>query len=65
MVKPTRTSKKGDYAMKLSGKDLTDKDLAECITKKAHELWEKKGHIQGKDLDIWLEAEKIVKGSKA
>jgi hypothetical protein len=29
---------------------------------KANELWEKDGCKQGRDLDYWLQAEKIVKG---
>jgi len=47
-------------ATKRSGPELTDR-----IHKKAQELWEKKGRVQGKDLDIWLEAEKLVKSGKA
>jgi len=39
-------------------------NLDNCIRKKAYELWEKKGRISGKDLEIWLEAEKIVKAGK-
>jgi len=37
------------------------KDEAECIKKKAYELWEKDGRKQGRDLDYWLNAEKAVK----
>ena len=40
----------------------TKGNFDDCIRKKAYELWEKKGRISGKDLEIWLEAEKIVKG---
>jgi len=36
-------------------------DLAECIRQKAKELWEKDGCKQGRDLNYWLQAEKIVK----
>ncbi len=36
------------------------KDEAECIKKKAYELWEKGGCRQGRDLDYWLDAEKAV-----
>jgi len=42
---------------------LSDSDLNCRIQKKAKALWEKKGCVQGKDLDIWLEAEKLVKKS--
>lgn len=36
------------------------KDAAECVRKKAYELWEKDGRKQGRDLHYWLIAEKIV-----
>ena len=36
----------------------------EMIEKKAYELYEKRGREHGKDLDDWLEAEKIVKKKK-
>lgn len=38
--------------------------LNEMIQKKAYELYEKRGREQGKDLDDWLEAEKIVNGKR-
>jgi hypothetical protein len=38
--------------------------LYEMIQKKAYELYEKRGREQGKDLDDWLEAEKMVNGKK-
>ena len=44
---------------------LSEAELIDCIQKKAKELWGQKGHIQGKDLDIWLEAERLVKSGKA
>jgi len=37
------------------------KDEAECIKKKAYELWDKDGRKQGRDLNYWLNAEKAVK----
>jgi len=37
-------------------------DLTNNIREKARELWEKDGGKQGRDLDYWLQAEKIVKG---
>ena len=36
-------------------------DLTNCIKEKAKELWEKDGGKQGRDLEYWLQAEKIVK----
>jgi hypothetical protein len=38
------------------------KNMEGQIRSKARELWEQKGRVQGKDLEIWLEAERIVKG---
>lgn len=35
--------------------------LTDMIRKKAYELYEKRGKKQGRDIDNWLEAEKIVK----
>ena len=40
------------------------RNFTEKVRTKARELWEKKGRIQGKDLDIWLEAERMVKNGK-
>lgn len=34
------------------------------IAKKAYELYEQSGRIDGKDVEHWIEAEKIVLGSK-
>jgi len=33
-----------------------------CIKDKAKELWEKDGCKQGRDLEYWLQAGKIIKG---
>jgi hypothetical protein len=38
--------------------------LNEMIQKKAYELYEKRGREPGKELDDWLEAEKLVNGKK-
>ncbi|OQA56792.1 MAG: hypothetical protein BWY42_00825 [Candidatus Omnitrophica bacterium ADurb.Bin277] len=40
---------------------VTEAELTERIREKAKELWEKKGRVQGQDLEIWLEAERLVK----
>ncbi len=37
------------------------KDSAECIRKKAYELWEKDGRKKNCDLQYWFKAEKAVK----
>lgn len=36
------------------------KNAAECIKRKAYELWEKDGRKPGHDMDYWLRAEKTV-----
>jgi DUF2934 family protein len=41
-----------------------EKALREMIEKKAYEIYQKRGREHGKDLDDWLEAEKIVMGKK-
>jgi len=40
---------------------VTEAELTERIREKAKELWEKKGRVQGQDLEIWLEAERVDK----
>ncbi|MGQ9569516.1 MAG: DUF2934 domain-containing protein [Thermodesulfovibrionales bacterium] len=35
-------------------------DLYDEIAKVAYELWEQSGRIDGRELDNWLEAERIV-----
>jgi hypothetical protein len=46
-------------AQKPAGK-MSSEEVTGLIRKKAQELWEKKGRVQGKDLEIWLEAERAV-----
>lgn len=61
-----KTTSKSNLGLKKSSTlKLSDEEIATCIKKKAHELWEQKGRIQGQDLEIWLEAEKIVKSGMA
>lgn len=50
---------------KTSAPKLSEAELTARIQQKAREIWEKKGRVQGKDLEIWLEAEKLVKSGKA
>ena len=35
--------------------------LTDAIRKKAYELYEKRGKKQNRDMDNWLEAEKMIK----
>ncbi len=44
--------------------NLSKEELNARIQKKAKELWEQKGRVYNKDLEIWLEAEKLVKSGK-
>lgn len=47
-----------------SGKEvqrrLTEEEIKREISRVAQELYEKRGSIPGRELDDWLEAEKIV-----
>ena len=50
---------------KTSTPKLSEAELNDRIKKTAQQLWEKKGRVQGKDLEIWLEAERLVKSGRA
>ena len=54
--------KRNEEAM---AKKCSNKDLTECIKVKAKKLWEKDGCKQDRDLDYWLQAEKVVKSQTA
>lgn len=41
-----------------------EKLVREMIERRAYEIYEQRGREPGKELDDWLEAEKIVKGKK-
>ena len=45
-------------------KEFSNSELNCRVQEKAKKIWKKKGCVQGKDLDIWLEAEKLVKRGK-
>lgn len=44
--------------------ELDEKALQDMIAKKAYELYEMRGGEHGKEMDDWLEAERIVIGKK-
>lgn len=46
---------------KTSGMSVPQNQLTDMIRKKAYELYEKRGKKPGRDMDNWLEAEKIIK----
>ena len=46
-----------------STSSCSKKDMTDLIAKKAYELYVKSGCKSGHDLDNWVKAEKIVKGS--
>jgi Protein of unknown function (DUF2934) len=59
------TKAKGTATNRAGGKTKPDeKALSEMIEKKAYEIYEKRGGKHGKDLDDWLEAEKVVMQKK-
>ena len=47
---------------KSSNPTMSKEDINALITKKAYELFEKRGRKAGYSLQDWLEAEKIIKG---
>lgn len=49
---------------KTAAPKVSDAELHARIQRKAREIWEKKGCAHGKDLEIWLEAEKLVKSGR-
>ena len=44
-----------------SATTVSQNQLTDMIRKKAYELYEKRGKKQDRDMDNWLEAERIVK----
>mgnify|MGYP001583409798 CR=1 FL=1 len=44
---------------------VRNKDLIKEIEKKAYELYESRGFVAGRELDDWLEAEKLVSAAEA
>ncbi len=59
MAKMTGLGWSKDSAPKLSKEELNER-----IQKKAKELWERKGRVLNQDLEIWLEAERLVKSGR-
>ncbi|MFC1590068.1 DUF2934 domain-containing protein [Candidatus Omnitrophota bacterium] len=57
-----RRSQKAAKTTKCSSPQMNRQDMCSMVEKKAYELWQKKGGGVGKELDNWLEAEKLVKG---
>jgi len=45
--------------------EQSSENLKERIQKKAYELYEKRGCVDGNDFADWLEAERLVKSGKA
>ncbi|MBI4597860.1 MAG: DUF2934 domain-containing protein [Candidatus Omnitrophica bacterium] len=39
----------------------TNQDLQQLVAKKAYELYEQSGRVEGRDLEHWLEAERLVR----
>ena len=55
MAKLQRTMKHG-----ASEPTADSQDLQSAIAQKAYELWEQNGRTDGRDLEHWLEAERLV-----
>ena len=47
---------------KSSNPSMSTEDLNKLVSKKAYELYDKRGRKAGCSMDDWLEAERIVKG---
>ncbi|MEW6143518.1 MAG: DUF2934 domain-containing protein [Thermodesulfobacteriota bacterium] len=45
-------------------KKVDERSIRDIIERKAYEIFEQRGRQPGKELDDWLEAERIVKGKK-
>ncbi|MFA6609214.1 MAG: DUF2934 domain-containing protein [Candidatus Paceibacterota bacterium] len=63
MARPTNAS--GFGFSKPQTKQLSQAELTARIQQKAKQIWEQKGRVSGKDLENWVEAEKLVKSGKA
>lgn len=50
--------------MNKTGCGCSQSELTDAIRKKAQELYEKSGRKPGRDMENWLEAERIVKSQK-
>ena len=46
---------------KMSKISANSEQITDMIRKKAYELYEKKGKKSGRDMDNWLEAERVIK----
>ena len=42
-------------------RDVAPDEYIELVRKKAHQLYEDRGGADGRDLDDWLEAERIIR----
>ncbi len=65
-VPTDKSGKKKKLSSKNFVQSKTDSDeFQQRVRKVAQELFEKSGHIPGRDQENWLEAEKIVKDQTA
>ena len=58
--KSKRENSKRRSLRKISLSSLTLEKLSKWIRERAYYLWEEEGRPQGKDLDIWVKAEREV-----
>lgn len=52
------------YKMNKTESSCTQSQLTDAIRQKAQELFEKSGRKPGRDMENWLEAERVIKSKK-
>lgn len=60
IVHETRAENKTGEHHFVSNKELVKEELIREIQKKAYELYESRGAVPGRELDDWLEAERLI-----
>lgn len=63
ILNKTQTRKRNGIGKEKQVKQ-SESEKQENIAKKAFELFEKRGHVPGHDLEDWFEAEKNIKKNK-
>jgi hypothetical protein len=61
MNNETKKKGKGSKAVATNDMPVSNQPLSEQIAKKAYELYERRGCVQGHELEDWTEAEKIIR----
>lgn len=58
-AKPKQATKAASHSTPQNPIELPE-GMLERIAKKAYDLWEQRGHQEGRDMENWLDAETIV-----